>query len=67
MMFVAASWPRRAGMRREVAILIAYALSAMLLYLFYLPFNQWWYLRFLIPAIPIVLLLCAEAVAWLTR
>jgi len=66
-LFVFALWPWRAGMRREVAILIAYALSAVLLYLFYLPFDQWWYLRFMIPAIPIVLLLCAEAVAWLAR
>ena len=41
--------------------------AGVLLYLFYLPFDQWWYLRFMIPAIPIVLLLCAEAVAWLTQ
>ena len=67
LLFVFALWPWRAGMRREVAILIAYALSGALLYLFYLPFDQWWYLRFMIPAIPIVLLLCAEAAAWLTR
>ena len=66
-LFVITLWPWRAGMRREVAILIAYALSTVLLYLFYLPFDQWWYLRFMIPAIPIVLLLCAEAVAWLTQ
>jgi hypothetical protein len=66
-LFVFALWPWRAGMCREVAILIAYALSAVLLYLVYLPFDQWWYLRFMIPAIPIVLLLCAEAVAWLTQ
>jgi Dolichyl-phosphate-mannose-protein mannosyltransferase len=66
-LFVLALWPWRAGMRREVAILIAYALSGVLLYLFYLPFDQWWYLRFMIPAIPIVLLLCAEAIAWLTQ
>ena len=66
-LFVLALWPWRAGMRREVAILIAYALSAVLLYLFYLPFDQWWYLRFMIPAVPIVILLCADAVAWVTR
>ena len=64
------SSPRGRGapvLGREVAILIAYALSGVLLYLFYLPFDQWWYLRFMIPAIPIVLLLCAEAAAWLTQ
>ena len=58
---------RRAGLGREMAILIAYALSGVLLYLFYLPFDQWWYLRFMIPAIPVVLLLCAEAAASLTQ
>jgi hypothetical protein len=67
LLFVLALWPWRAEKRREVVILIAYALSTVLLYLFYLPFDQWWYLRFMIPAIPIVLLLCADAVAWLTR
>jgi hypothetical protein len=66
-LFVLALWPWRSGMRREVAILAAYALSAVLLYLFYLPFDQWWYLRFMIPAVPIVFLLCADAVAWVTR
>jgi hypothetical protein len=66
-LFVLALWPWRAGMRREAAILIAYALSAVLLYIFYLPFDQWWYLRFMIPAVPIVILLCADAVASVTR
>ena len=66
-LFVVALWPWRSGVRREVTILIAYALSAVLLYLFYLPFDQWWYLRFMIPAIPIVLLLGAEAIARLTQ
>jgi hypothetical protein len=65
--FLAALWPWRAGMRREVVILIGYAISTALLYLFYLPFDQWWYLRFMIPAIPVVLLLCADAAAWLTQ
>ena len=50
-----------------MTILIAYAAAVWLLYLFYLPFDQWWYLRFLIPAIPIVLLLGAEAAAWATQ
>ena len=34
-----------------------------LLYLFYLPFDAWWYLRFVVPAVPIALLLCADTVA----
>jgi hypothetical protein len=67
LLFVGGLWPWRPAVRREVAILIAYAGAAWLLYLFYLPFDQWWYLRFLIPAIPILLLLGAEVVAWATR
>ena len=59
---------RRRGERaREVAIAIAFAVSAILLYLFYLPFEAWWYLRFMMPAVPILLLLCADAVAWMAR
>ena len=51
----------------EKTILIGFAAAVWLLYLFYLPFDQWWYLRFLIPAIPIVLLLGAEAAALATH
>jgi hypothetical protein len=41
-------------------------------YLFYQPFDAWWYLRFLLPAWPIVMLLTAAAIdalarRWLTR
>ena len=50
--------------RREAAVLMAFAISAYGLYLFYLPFDAWWYLRFLIPAIPIALLFCVDAVEW---
>ena len=50
-----------------MAIAIAFAVSAILLYLFYLPFEAWWYLRFMTPAVPILLLLCADAVAWIAR
>lgn len=50
--------------RREAAILMAFAISVYGLYLFYLPFDAWWYLRFLIPGIPIALLFCADAVEW---
>ena len=60
--FLFVAWVVRRRFAREQWILAAYAVSAALLYLFYLPFDQWWYLRFLIPAIPIALLLCADAV-----
>ena len=59
---------RRRGERaREVAVAIAFAVSAIVLYLFYLPFDAWWYLRFMMPAVPVLLLLCADAVAWIAR
>jgi hypothetical protein len=59
-----ALWRRRGERMREVAVALAFAVSAILLYLFYLPFDAWWYLRFMLPAVPILLLLCADAVAW---
>ena len=61
-------WRRRdAAVLREFLITIAFAVSAILLYLFYLPFDAWWYLRFMLPAVPVLLLLCADTVAWLAR
>jgi hypothetical protein len=50
-------------MRREFLVLAGFALALWLLYLFYLPFEAWWFLRFLVPAVPFVFLLCADAVA----
>ena len=44
-LFVIALWPWRAAVGREMTILIGYAAAVWLLYLFYLPFDQWWYLR----------------------
>ena len=63
--FVAAFWfwRRDRPMRREFLVLVGFALTLSLLYLFYLPFDAWWYLRFLVPAVPVVFLLCADAVA----
>jgi hypothetical protein len=50
--------------QREVAVLVAFAAAVVLLYLFYIPFDAWWFLRFLVPAIPIALLFCVNAVEW---
>ena len=63
--FLAALWRRPASRRFERLVLVAYAAAVVLLYAFYLPFDQWWYLRFVIPAVPVVLLLCADAVDWI--
>jgi hypothetical protein len=56
-------WRRKRPMRREFLVLAGFALALWLLYLFYLPFEAWWFLRFLVPAVPFVFLLCADAVA----
>jgi hypothetical protein len=62
-LFLLALWRRRTR-AREFLVLLGYAICAGLMYVFYLPFDQWWYLRFLIPAIPVVFLLAADAVDW---
>jgi len=54
------------------ALLGAFTASVILSYLFYLPFDAWWYLRFLLPMWPIVMLLTAAALEaivrrWLSR
>ena len=63
-LFLGALWPRRDAnpMRRERAVLAGFALASALLYVFYLPFEAWWFLRFLLPAVPIAFLFCAETV-----
>jgi hypothetical protein len=48
------------GARRRLAIvLLAFAISVIGIYLLYSPFPEWWYLRFLIPAIAVLLVLSA--------
>ena len=42
-------------------------LAALLSYLVYSPFEEWWYLRYLLPAIPAVLALMATGVVVLGR
>jgi hypothetical protein len=39
----------------------------ILSYLFYLPFDAWWYLRFLLPMWPLMMLLTAAAITTLVR
>lgn len=51
------------GIRRKGAVLLlGFAAVVITIYLFYSPFPEWWYLRFLIPAI-VVLLILASAVS----
>ena len=45
--------------------LAVFASSVFLAYLFYSPFDDWSYLRFLLPALPALLVLTAVGVVWL--
>ena len=50
------------GVRRKGAVLLlGFAAVAIAIYLFYQPFPEWWYLRFLIPAIVVLLILASAA------
>ena len=57
------------GERRRLSVmLLLFALGVIAIYLFYSPFPEWWYLRFLIPAIAVLLILSsAVAVHVLSR
>jgi hypothetical protein len=56
-------WRKASPMRREFLVVVGFALGVWLLYLFYLPFEAWWFLRFLVAGVPVVFLLGAEAVS----
>jgi hypothetical protein len=43
------------------------ALATVSIYLLYLPFDEWWYLRFLLPAIVAVVVLSSATIALLVR
>jgi len=47
--------------RMAAAALLAFAVAVVACYLLYLPFDVWWYLRFLLPAYPALLALSAGA------
>ncbi|MFM8534745.1 MAG: hypothetical protein ACKOEC_14370, partial [Acidimicrobiia bacterium] len=57
------------GARRRLSVvLLLFALGVIGLYLLYSPFPEWWYLRFLIPSIAVLLVLSsAVAVSVLSR
>ncbi len=41
----------RNALRRSVALLWIFCTGGLLLYLVYMPFEEWWYLRFLLPVL----------------
>lgn len=47
---------------RERAALTMFVVLVFASYLFYFPFDAWWYIRFLLPAIPVMFVLSADAV-----
>jgi hypothetical protein len=59
---------RRTGARTMVVrLLLLLAAATWLCYLAYAPFEEWWYLRFLLPAIPATLILTALGIRAVTR
>lgn len=57
--------PRPEGTRRRAWVLAAFAAAVGLLYVFYLPFEHWGYLRFMLSAAPIAFLFSADVVTWM--
>ena len=60
--FVLAAIRRHTPHKREAVVLMAFGVSVFLAYLFYIPFDVWWFLRFLIPAMPLAFLFCADVI-----
>jgi hypothetical protein len=50
------------GRRRETWWLAAFAAGVLAAYLPYVVFDDWWYLRFLLPALPVIVVLVARVV-----
>ena len=57
--------PRPPMTRKRVIVVTAFAAAVFWAYAFYLPFDDWAYLRFLTPALPVVMLLSTDAIVWL--
>jgi energy-converting hydrogenase Eha subunit E len=53
--------------RRPVAWSLSVALAMVSVYLVYRPFAEWWYLRFLLPALPVLTVLAMSAVVFASR
>jgi hypothetical protein len=53
--------------RRLVWLALALTGSIVVVYLFYQPFPEWWYLRFLLPVLPVMTVLATATVALGTR
>jgi hypothetical protein len=58
--------PRSAETRWRILTTVAFAVAVVFSYVFYLPFAHWGFLRFVLSAAPVALLLAADAVFWLS-
>jgi hypothetical protein len=47
-------------------LLAAFVVATLVAYLPYVPFDDWWYSRFLLPALPALIVLTAIAMRWVT-
>jgi hypothetical protein len=61
-------WRRAPGIppQAQAWLGLAFAASVVACYLPYAPFEEWWYLRFLLPAIPVLLLLSTSLLVGLS-
>jgi hypothetical protein len=64
--FLLAAIKRHTPHKREAVVLIGFGVAVFLAYLFYIPFDAWWFLRFLIPVMPLAFLFCADVIEWAT-
>lgn len=60
---LAAPWAVRSPQRTAAWLLLSLAGGLTLVYLAYRPFTEWWYLRFLLPAVALSLVLAASSLA----
>lgn len=60
-------WSQDSPTRTRRTILLAVAGATLLSYLAYVPFDEWWFLRFLLPAFPSLFILAAYAIRQAAR
>jgi hypothetical protein len=60
-----AAWPGRR--RRETWLLLGFALAIVAAYLAYAVFDDWWYARFLLPALPVSIVLMVSTLRLAVR
>ncbi len=64
---LAAPWVLAPARRTEAWLVVAFAVALSVVYLAYRPFAEWWYVRFLLPAVVLSLVLAAAAAAALAE